>query len=72
MVHCSVIPKYDDDDDDYNDNIMSHLKIIINSESVCKIVPHSLEESIPWTCQSHEEGDRNAASCLFCLSASWI
>ena len=66
-VHCSVIPKYDNDDDDnYNNKNTSHLKIITNSESVCNIVPHSLEESIPWTCQAHEEGDCNAASCLFC------
>jgi hypothetical protein len=68
-----VIPKYNGiGDDNYNNNNISPIKIITNSESVCNIVPHSLEESIPWTCQAKEEGDRNAASCLFCPSASWI
>jgi hypothetical protein len=71
-LHCSVIPKYNNNgDDNYNNNKTSHLKAITNSESVCNIVPHSLEESIPWTCQAHEEDDRNVARCLFCPSASW-
>jgi len=48
-----VIPKYDSDDN-YNNNNTSHLKIITNSESVCKhrtsLVRgfHSLDMSSTW------------------------